>query len=121
MKVTIDTLRSESSGLEVTNVSVVYDNSRSILMIHGMLLPKPNYSFDDKSVEPEILCSFHDGHGRVLYSTPAHEYISFSLNRYGVFSLEVPGERINVASISEIRLLPYLAKKAERKTFRLFE
>ena len=110
MRVTVDTLRTESMGLEVTNVSVVYDTVRSILMLHGMLLPKPHYRFDDKTLEPEVLCSFYDKQDRILYSTPAMEYISFSLNRYGMFSLEVPGERIDVDSISEIRLLPYFCK-----------
>ena len=110
MIVTVDKVRTESMGLEVTNVSVVYDTTRSILMIHGMLLPKPSYCFDGTNFEPQILCSFYDGQKRVLYATPVHEYIPFNINKYGVFSLEVPSDKIAIDSIAEIRLLPYFSR-----------
>lgn len=113
MTVTIDKNRSERIGIEVADVSVVFDDFRGVLVIYGILFPKPSYRFEDTCVEPDILFSFYNGSGSVIYAVPAERFVSFSLNRYGVFSLELPGEKTDVDSISEIRLLPFLSKKNE--------
>ena len=113
MKVTVDKMRSEKMGIEVANVSVILDPSSKSLRLHGMMLPTTSYQFDNTNVEPDILCSFQDEQGRVIYSIPAHEFISFNLNKYGVFALEIASEIIKIDSIAEIRLLPFFSSKTD--------
>ena len=113
MTITIDRHNAEKLEIEISNVSVIFDSIRNILVIHGMLFPKKTYSFDDKSLEPDILCTFYDRYGNVIHSTPTKKLIPFNLNQYGVFSLELSSERIDVDGISEIRLLPFLSKNKE--------
>ena len=113
MTVTIDKSRSERIGIEVADVSVALDDFHGVLMIYGMLFPKPSYCFENTSVEPDILCSFYNRSGSVIYASSAEQFISFTINRYGVFSLELSGEKTDIDSISEIRLLPFLSKKNE--------
>ena len=113
MTVTIDKSRSERMGIEVADVSVAFNDFCGILVIFGILFPKPSYRFEDTTVEPDILCSFYNSSRIVIYAAPAEQFISFSLNRYGIFSLELSGEKTDIDSISEIRLLPFLSKKNE--------
>lgn len=112
VKVTIDKEHSDLMGLDVTDVSVVFDNKRNVLMIYGMLLPTPSYQFAKNDMEPNIVCSFHDDQGRILFINKAQDYMSFRLNKYSLFSSEITAatEHFNFQSVSEIRLLPFFSE-----------
>ena len=51
MRVTIDKTRSDEVGLEAVDISLVFDQQRNILMLYGMLLPKPHYQFGSAGLE----------------------------------------------------------------------
>lgn len=111
MRVTIDKTRSDEVGLEAVDISLVFDQQRNILMLYGMLLPNPNYQFENDCVEPGVLCSFHNKEGKIIYAQSAKVYISFRLNRFSFFSTEISSvsEKVNLENVSEIRLTPFLS------------
>ena len=114
MKVTIDKEHSEKIGLEVTDVSVVFDSQRDVLTVYGMMFSSPSFRVNNDSVEPGILCSFLDEKGRIIYAHRARDYMPFSPNRYSLFASEVTSaaDHFDVGNVSEIRLLPFLSAQS---------
>ena len=109
MKVTVEKEYADRMGLEVKDVSVILDSKRNSITVYGMIFPnESDKPFNDTS-EPGMLCTFHDGKRRILYADSARAHMSFRLNRYCLFSLEVASaaDFMDIQNISEIRLTPY--------------
>lgn len=109
MKVTVEKERSDMMGLDVKDISVILDSRRDAITVYGMMLPKESLVQAEEKNEPSILCTFHDDKRRIIYAGSAKEYMSFRLNRYSLFSLEVTpaSDYLDIGSISEVRLTPY--------------
>ena len=109
MKVTVEKEVSERMGLDVKDISVILDSKRDAITVYGRLFPSESFKLPDEKTEPNILCTFHDDRKRILFAARAIEYMSFRLNRYSLFSLEVTEatEYLDLQNVSEIRLTPY--------------
>ena len=89
MKVTVEKELADRMELDFKDVSVILDSKRDAITVYGMLFPKQAFSPPDENAEPNILCTFHDDKRRILYADSARAFMSFRLNQYSLFSLEV--------------------------------